>query len=147
MILRRNGRNRRGRSTLLEAVPWKAGLLRLQLLSWKACLLRLLEALLTRKTRLLRLLETLLTGETSLLRLLKSWTLAWKAGRLWGELLELLLLLLLRIKPRLHRILVPLSPLRHLGRSWSRIALQSPLSSWSWSRVKLVKRPLRSILA
>lgn len=109
--------------------------------------MRLLKALLSREARLLGLLETLLTGETSLLRLLKSWTLAWKAGGLWGELLELLLLLLLWIKPRLHGILVPLSPLCHLGRSWSRIALQSPLSSWSWSRVKVMKRPLRSILA
>lgn len=84
------------------------------MLSWKACLLRLLKPLLTREPGLLWL-KALLTREACLLRLLEPWTLAWKAGGLRLE-----LLLLLGIKPRLHGILITLSlsPLRHLGWSW-----------------------------
>ena len=79
-----------------------------------AGLLGLLESL------LLRLLEPLL-GKSCWLGLLKPRTLTGEASRLRSQRLELLwlLLLLLGVKPRLHRILVALSPLRHVGQSSS----------------------------
>ena len=88
----------------------------MELLSRETCLL-LLEALLASKARLL------LAGESSRLRLLESWTLPREACRLSGDLLELL-----GVIPRLHGVLVALSPLCHRERS--------SMSSKSLSEVK-----------
>lgn len=92
---------------MLEAAALEASRLRLE-----TCRLRL-------KTHLRLLLESL-SWKTSLLRLLElsraRRLLAWKSRWLRGESAswrEALLLELLRVKPRLHGVLIPLPPLRH----------------------------------